>query len=173
MQLTPHFADTEYGVASSTIDPRIVRNAVEHAGLLMEPIREKWGAQRLTDGYRPPAENQAAGGKCQSQHLYELANSAADFVPMAAPMQTVFDWIRLESELPFDQMIFEYAGVDPQEVKAEIDNGLSFEEAIQKFPAAQPACIHISYDSGKTPERRQALYGFTGADTVYVAAGVQ
>jgi len=63
-------------------------------------------------------------------------------------MCDVFDWIRLESGLPFDQVILESSqGVD--------------------------CCVHVSYDSGKTAQRRMALVGQTGDGKVYVPAEVR
>jgi hypothetical protein len=50
----------------------------------------------VDDGYRDPAHNARVGGKPESQHLYLGGNSAADFRPVGAGLQTVFDWIRLD-----------------------------------------------------------------------------
>jgi hypothetical protein len=148
MQLTPHFADTELGVVGA--DPRIVANAVQLCETLLEPIRAQFGATVLSNGYRPPAENAAVGGVGDSQHLYEGQNSAADMIAFAgADLPTVFDWVRLQSALPFDQVILE------------------------KSPnTQQPACIHISYNGALATQRRQALYGFTNGAGPYTPAEV-
>jgi hypothetical protein len=146
MQLTEHFADTELGVANC--DPRIMVNAQTLCEKILEPIRAQLGPIAVDDGYRDPAHNARVGGKPDSQHLYLNGNSAADIRSTQAGLQEAFDWIRLTSHLPFDQVILEYAH-------------------------GAPACIHLSYDSGKTEQRRQALTGTTGAGTVYVEVEVR
>jgi zinc D-Ala-D-Ala carboxypeptidase len=148
MQLTPHFSDTELGVAGQS--PQIVANAVQLCTLLLEPIRAQLGPTILSDGYRDPARNKAVGGAPNSQHLYLGQNSAADINECAqADLATVFNWIRLDSHLPFDQCILE---VNPA--------------------TQEPACIHISYDGGKAQQRRQALTGETNGAGAYVAVQV-
>lgn len=148
MQLTPHFADTELGVAGC--QPQIVVNAIQLCTILLEPIRAQFGPIVVNDGYRPPAHNASVGGVSDSQHLYEGQNSAADIRPMAADMTVVFDWIRLQSHLPFDQVILES---NPE--------------------MHLPATIHISHDGAKTEQRREALYGYTNGAGPYIPAIVQ
>jgi Peptidase M15 len=150
MQLSPHFADTELGVVGAS--PQIVANATQLCEALLEPIRAQFGATVLSNGYRPPAENAAAGGVSNSQHLYLEQNSAADMVSFAnADLPTVFDWVRLQSGLPFDQVILEYrAHVEP----------------------LTPACIHISYNGALATQRREALYGYTNGAGPYTPAEV-
>jgi hypothetical protein len=63
-------------------------------------------------------------------------------------MQVLFDWLRLESKLPFDKVIFE------------------------KNKAEVPACVHIQIDR-LNPPRRQAFIGHTGAATVYTPVEVK
>jgi hypothetical protein len=148
MQLTPHFADTELGVAG--VDAQIVSNARQLCIELLEPIRTKFGATILSDGYRNPADNKAAGGAADSQHLYLGLNSAADMTGFqSADLETVFDWIRLESGLPFDEVILEFhPGTE------------------------QPRCIHISYNGALARQRRKALTGETNGAGTYTAVAV-
>jgi len=103
MQLSPHFSDQEYGVVGAS--PQVIANATQHANVLMEPIRAKFGPVNCHDGLRTPAENAECGGVKDSQHLFLGENSALDFDALPNPYQAVFDWIRLESGLPFDQVI--------------------------------------------------------------------
>jgi hypothetical protein len=140
MLLTPHFQDTELGVAGC--EARIIQNAYFICETLLEPIREKWGPVSVHDGYRPPAHNQAVGGKPTSYHLFIGGRSAADISVPGHTLQEVFDWIRLESELPFDKVILE-----------------SNSEGV-------PACIHLQTDSENAP-RRLAYTGNTGAGLSY------
>ena len=172
MQLTAHFADTELGVAGC--EARIVNNAVALCGALLEPIRTQFGPVDVDDGYRDPGHNARVGGKSASQHLYIDGNSAADIRTPNDALENVFDWICFGSELNFDQAILEYAGVDGALVRGEMEASEStFYEAVEKFPDARPACIHLSYDGGKQQQRRQGLYGFTGDAVVYVPAEVK
>ena len=85
------------------------------------------------DGYRDAAHNQRVGGAADSQHLYLGLNSAADFDALPNSFYEVFDWIRLQSELPFDQVILE------------------------RNKAGQPRCLHISYNGALTTQLRMAL----------------
>jgi zinc D-Ala-D-Ala carboxypeptidase len=142
MQLTPHFADTELGVAG--LEPRLQTNAATLCGKLLEAIHDQFGPIAVDDGYRNPAHNAAVGGEADSQHLYIGGNSAADIRGMAtgADPESIFNWVRLMSHLPFDQVILEY------------EKGI-------------PACVHISYDSDLQAQRRMALVGETNGTGSY------
>lgn len=141
MQLTPHFADTELGVEGAS--PQIVNNAIYLCEQLLEPIRAKFGPVNVHDGYRPPAHNEAVGGKPASYHLYDGTQAAADIDVLPTGFQDLFDWIRLKSHLPFDKVILETNS------------------------AGEPATVHLQIDSAVSP-RRLAYTGSTGAGTVYV-----
>lgn len=77
---------------------------------ILEPIREKWGALRVTSGYRSPEVNAAVGGSKTSQHV---TGSAADFVPMEicadpqSALEAIFAWVVQESGLKWGQVILE------------------------------------------------------------------
>jgi hypothetical protein len=147
MQLSPHFADTELGVSGAF--PTIVANAMVLCNVLLEPLRAKFGPILITCGYRNPQHNAAVGGAPDSQHLYQGQNAAADFRPLAVDLTVAFDWIRLQSHLPFDQVILE------------TDPGTQI-----------PACIHISYNGALTKQRRMALTGETNGAEAYTAVQV-
>ena len=147
MQLSPHFSDKEYGVVGASA--QVIANARQHSNILMEPIRAKFGPVNCHDGCRPPADNAACGGAKDSQHLYLGENSALDFDALPNPYQAVFDWIRLESGLPFDQVILEF------------------------HPGTQePRCVHISYDGALTTQRREAMTGDTNGTSAYTHVAV-
>lgn len=144
MQLTEHFADTELGVAGCA--QNIVDNATYLCAKLLEPVRAEFGPVAVHDGYRDPAHNARVGGKPNSYHLFEGGKSAAD-ISGNFSLQTIFDWIRLESGLSFDKVILEFRG-------------------------GFPACVHLQVNSHAAP-RRLAFTGSTGAGVVYLPAQVR
>jgi hypothetical protein len=147
MQLTPHFQDTELGVAGQ--DAQITANAVQLCTELLEPIRAQFGPVAVDDGYRNPQHNAAVGGASNSQHLYLDQNSAADIRTLTVDLVDAFAWIRLDSGLPFDQIILEVA------------------------PGTQnPSCIHISYNGALAQQRRQAFTGETNGAGAYSPVAV-
>lgn len=145
MQLSEHFSDTELGVAGC--DERLMDNATFLCDKLLEPIREKFGPIFVHDGYRDPGHNARVGGKPASFHLYEDTKAAADISAAAVSIGDLFDWIRLDSALPFDKVILER-------------NSSGF-----------AACVHIQADRANPP-RREAYTGSTGAGEVYVPVPV-
>lgn len=141
MNLTEHFADDELGVRD--VDERLVENATFLCKALLEPIRVHFGAPlRVHDGYRDSGHNNRVGGKPTSWHLYENSRAAADFDVVNAGLRTVFDWVRLESKLPFDKVILE---TDSSGV---------------------PRCVHIQVAKDEPP-RRQAYTGNVGNGKKY------
>ena len=140
VKLTENFLDTELGVAGCDI--RLIGNATFLCVKLLEPIRAHFGKPvRVHDGYRDPAHNDRVGGKPGSWHLFEAGHAAADISVQDVPLQEAFDWIRLESGLPFDKVILESSG-------------------------GQPATIHLQIDCLVAP-RRLAYTGGTGASFTY------
>jgi hypothetical protein len=134
-QLTPHFADTEPGLTVlAGADSHVIENVTFLCEKVLEPIHDKFGTVRVHDSYRDPGHNAQVGGKTASFHLCIGGHAAVDVDAPAVSMQVLFDWLRLESKLPFDKVIFE-------KNKAEI-----------------PACVHISRSTASThPGARHSL----------------
>ena len=107
---------------------------------ILEPIRERFGSVVITSGYRCPALNALVHGVPTSDHQWTTERIAADFFAPQADLQQVFDWIRLESKLPFDQVIREHSS------------------------GRGGDCIHISYRSNP---RRVAMVGATHNQSGY------
>ncbi|HEV8383562.1 MAG TPA: D-Ala-D-Ala carboxypeptidase family metallohydrolase [Candidatus Acidoferrales bacterium] len=140
--LSTHFALTEFtrsGAARNASivnqpSPEVIALAREFCAELLEPIRERFGRIIITSGYRCPALNALMHGVPESDHQWTEERIAADFFTPGADLQSVFDWIRLESSLPFDQVIREHAS------------------------GRGGDCIHISF---RRQPRRIALVGAT------------
>lgn len=83
----------------------LIDNMERLCQMILEPVRRRFGAVRLTSGYRCVALNRALGSKDGSQHV---SGQAADIViPLGSRPLTVADWIVNEG-LPFDQVIHEF-----------------------------------------------------------------
>lgn len=107
---------------------------------ILEPIRERFGRVVITSGYRCPELNALVNGVPDSDHQWTAERIAADFFTPQADLPQVFDWIRLESKLPFDQVIREHSS------------------------GRGGDCIHISY---RAVPRRMAMVGATHNQTGY------
>lgn len=141
MNLTDHFTDAELGVAGC--DAQLVENARYLCTEILEPIRAHFGPVRVHDGYRDTGHNARVGGKPDSFHLFEWGRAAADVDAPHVGLADLFDWLRLESKLPFDKVILE-----------------SNSQGVA-------AAIHIQVDR-LNPPRRQAYTGHTGNGTTYL-----
>jgi hypothetical protein len=145
MQLTEHFEDSELGVAGCS--DQLIAQATFLCELILEPIRAKLGPVSVHDGYRDPGHNARVGGKPDSFHLFDGGKAAADISAQPTSCEQLFDWIRLESHLPFDKVILE------------------------RNAGGFAATVHLQVDMAAKP-RRQAFTGSTGAGTIYTPAGV-
>lgn len=76
---------------------------------ILEPIRLYYATPlRILSGYRSPGDNRAAGGVGDSQHMATAKFCAADWWVPTLGMRDIFDWVRLESGLVWDQLILEH-----------------------------------------------------------------
>jgi len=134
-QLSEHFTDVELRVAGQPV--RVVGNAKFICIQILEPIREQFGPLIIDSGYRDPAHNEAVGGVHGSFHEYLDDQCAADFRPLptaSASLEMIFDWMRLESKLPFDHVILEHD------------------------KAGTPACIHVQAHVDNAKRRVRGAY---------------
>lgn len=132
-----HFSYREMTISAAAIDAGLPNDppaaCQERLHLLcvnvLEPLRRRFGAIRVTSGYRSPAVNRAVGGAPTSQHcLGEAADLYCHSLDYARELYT-----HIRAHLPFDQLILERP--------ARRDRGL---------------WIHVSY-TRRHPLRRQAL----------------
>jgi Peptidase M15 len=138
-QLSPHFSRGEFEKDGPFPDDclPVVAN---FCNAVLEPFRIKFGEMDCTSGYRDPAHNIEVHGVLQSQHQYTPIQCAGDFLFKAVEnLRDVFDWARLDSYLPIDQLILEHG--------------------------VYGSILHISYTL--TPPRREALEGLTGNRSGY------
>jgi len=110
MQLSPNFTlveltTTQTGLPNVPSEAEISRLRCL-AKELLQPIRDKWGAIRVSSGYRCLEVNRAIGGSKTSQHML---GEAADIEPIKADIDDVFRWIVNESKIFFGQVIRESA----------------------------------------------------------------
>ena len=148
MKLSPNFSREEFeldGAMPEKVVPAYTALCTE----LLEPIRAKWGAILITSGYRSAQANKLAGGVPTSEHVATPEKCAADweiltFTVPKSTMRDVFDWLRLESTLVWDQCILEHG-----------DRG---------------DLIHLAWSI--TP-RRQALEGLTANRSGYTQCAVK
>lgn len=147
MQLTTHFTDAELGVAG--LDKRLLYNALFLCNTILEPLRLHFGPVHVHDGYRPAEHNANVGGKPTSYHLFDNGQAAADIDALPVSCTDVFDWLRLESKLPFDKVILETNA------------------------AGIASTVHIQVDRMQSTQRRLAYTGQTGDGTLYTPAEVR
>lgn len=136
MKLSKHFCLKEF-VRSATalkngLDNMPGMDEVERLRQLcihvLEPLRERFGAIRITSGYRSYRVNDLVGGSRTSQHMY---GEAADIhVGNTEVGKKMYDFIH--NTLDFDQLLIEVKGKQSKVVH----------------------CLHISYRSDRGPNRR-------------------
>jgi len=135
--MTEHFTRKEFEKGGA-IPLKALDLLADFSQTILEPIRSKFGKPvHITSGHRSVKYNRKVGGASNSQHVYTREMCAADITIPGVLLQEVFDWIRLKSKLPFDQVILERG----KQARHEADD-----------------CIHISYVRGP---RRVALEGST------------
>ena len=112
VRLSPHFTLSEMvrtGQSSlqtaNTEESAPFHGALKDVcGLLLEPIRAKFGPVRVTSGFRGTSVNKAVGGSPTSQHS---KGEAADIQIAGVPSETIARWIATESGIKFGQCILE------------------------------------------------------------------
>ena len=121
---------------------------------VLEPIRDYAGPLLITSGYRPPEANAAAHGVPNSQHIATPHECAADFEAVNShDLRHIFDWIRLKSGLPIDQLILEHqqnGGPDVIHVSYVIEGARR--EALEGATANQSANMRATFNG---PEEAQ------------------
>ena len=110
MQLSEHFQREEFE-KDGVMPEECVASYRSLCETILEPIRTHVGQPlRITSGYRTPASNIAVGGVSSSQHCATILYCAADWWVPTADMREIFDWVRLQSGLVWDQLILEHDG---------------------------------------------------------------
>ena len=95
-----HFTEKELGIEGA--NAIIKKNMNILVDKVLDPLREKVGAIRITSGYRTPAYNKQIGGATNSQHC---KGEAVDLQPLKSNIEEVFSLIILEFK--YDQVILE------------------------------------------------------------------
>jgi hypothetical protein len=109
MLLSQHFSQSEME-RDAPLPPECVPVFTMICERVLEPIRAHVGQPLIiTSAYRPPAANAAAHGVANSQHIATASDCAVDFSVGGVPdLRALYDWIRLKSGLPIDQLILEH-----------------------------------------------------------------
>ena len=147
MKFSAHFCKAEFE-GHDQIPEGALPCFIEMCERILEQIRSRFNAPVvITSGYRSPEHNAAVGGKHTSQHIASAEHCACDFKIPGVEIELVFDWIRLDSNLRFDQLILEHNAW-----------------------GELASVIHISYTRQKA--RREALEGLTHGRSHYIARTV-
>jgi zinc D-Ala-D-Ala carboxypeptidase len=110
MKLSPHFTlaemtATAVRLVDNTPSNEEVANLTYLCQQVLEPVRNKFGVLHTTSGYRSPEVNRRIGGSPTSAHCRGLA---WDGVPLRdLKWMEVVEFI-VHSDIPFDQVIYEY-----------------------------------------------------------------
>ena len=95
-----YFTEKELGIENASAI--IKKNMEQLVNNILDPLREKVGAIRITSGYRTPAYNKQIGGATNSQHC---KGEAVDIFPLEKDIDDVFAMII--REFKYDQVIIE------------------------------------------------------------------
>jgi hypothetical protein len=108
MLLSPDFSREEFEHDGPMPD-EVVPSYQHLCEDILEPIRQHVTQSiHILSGYRSPNANRIAGGVGDSQHVATVNYCAADWWVPTLLTRPIFDWIRLSSALPFDQLILEH-----------------------------------------------------------------
>ena len=152
MKLSDNFQISEFtrndkGLANDA-PSEVIPILKEFCDRVLEPIRTRFGKVRISSGFRGADLNKLIGGTADSYHCATSTRCAADIQAPGTQLQEVFDWIRMESDIPFDKVILERGKTQ----SSETDD-----------------CIHIQYQ--KEP-RRLAYSGATQGQSAYTKVDV-
>ena len=103
MNLSPHFASSEFGVTSATPESAILA-LTSLCVAVLEPIRAHFGPVSIHSGWRSPEANAAAHGASHSQHL---SGQAADLHVAGHTIEEVASWLHASPLVYVDQVILE------------------------------------------------------------------
>lgn len=125
MRLSKNFYLSEF-TASNTADSMGLPNDPSEvhlialtalANVIMQKIRDHYKARVIiSSGYRGPALNAEVGGSPTSQHSL---GEATDFTVEGYSCREVAEWLSEESDLDFDQLIWERSYDEQGGIKAE------------------------------------------------------
>lgn len=107
-QISQHFSLEQFQKDESAIPQECVGAFTTLATSVLDPVRDWCAAPLLiTSGYRDVPANTAANGQPNSEHIATADWCAADFYCPDKTTDSIFDWIRNNSSLPFHQLILE------------------------------------------------------------------
>ena len=95
-----YFTEKELGIEMANVI--VKKNMNRLVNQVLDPLREKVGAIRVTSGYRTPEHNRQIGGSPTSQHC---KGEAVDIFPLKKDIADVFALII--REFKYDQAILE------------------------------------------------------------------
>jgi hypothetical protein len=114
-RLSPHFTYEEFTTSQTAIRKNIInqpneeemRNLEALCGDILEPLRTHFGNKyvEIHSGFRCKKLNKAIGGSGRSQHRF---GQAADIKIPPNTITEIFEWVVLDSDLPYDQIIWEF-----------------------------------------------------------------
>ena len=90
-------------------NPEIINNLKLLTENILQKLRDKLGAIRVTSAYRSPALNRAIGGARKSFHMTGNASDIVIIRDGKMDNRLIFDAV-IELGLDFDQMIWEFGG---------------------------------------------------------------
>jgi hypothetical protein len=100
---------TRRGIDNSP-NPEVLRNLGLLCNNVLQKIRNKLGAIRITSGYRSPALNRALSGSSRrSQHMEGKAADCIIVRDGKIDNKLIFEAV-IELDIDFDQMIWEFGG---------------------------------------------------------------
>src|SRR5947209_5127620 len=110
MQCSEHFAREEFEL-EGPMPEESVEAYTFLAQNILEPTHRQFGEpMEVTSGHRTEEGNADAHGNAHSEHVSTADYCAADWTMprFRADMRGVFDWIRLNSGLPFHHVTLEH-----------------------------------------------------------------